>query len=175
MNCEWFEREATKWRESCRQSICEACSDMHYKQASGRDHTVTDLQAVTNCRRGGAYFLAVNSVLEEKTEMNNGQAAACEGRDSAPWRYYQRAEQSQAEARFTVATYLAAVDRVVAEMTEEQEREQRVIAERQRRLGELGDKINDIKRKRRAAQDDEELDRGVKKAKALFKATTTYP
>ena len=48
-------------------------------------------------------------------------------------------------------------------------------AERQRRLGELGDKINDIKRKRRAAQDDEELDRGVKKAKVLFKAITTYP
>ena len=45
----------------------------------------------------------------------------------------------------------------------------------QRRLGELEDKINDLKRKRRAAQDDEELDRGVKKAKALFKATTTYP
>ena len=45
----------------------------------------------------------------------------------------------------------------------------------QRRLGELEDKINDLKRKRRAAQDDEELDRGVKKAKVLFKAITTYP
>ena len=59
-------------------------------------------------------------------------------------------------------------------MTEEQEREQRYIAERQRHPGELGDRIKDIKRKRRAAQDGEELDRGVKKAKALYKANTTY-
>ena len=34
----------------------------------------------------------------------------------------------------------------------------------------LSDKINDIKRKRKAAQDDIEQGRGVKKARDLFKA-----
>ena len=65
--------------------------------------------------------------------------------------------------------YLAAVDRVVAEMTEEQEREQRVIAERQRRLSELGDRINDIKRKQRAAQDDDDLDRPSRSRQLLMR------
>ena len=68
----------------------------------------------------------------------------------------------KAENKVTDANYLAGIDRVVAEMTEEKEREDRVIAERQRRLGVLSNKINDIKRKRRAAEDDLEMGRGVK-------------
>ena len=46
--------------------------------------------------------------------------------------------------RRRVGAYLAAVDRVVAEVTKEQEREQQNIAERQRRLGELGNRINEL-------------------------------
>ena len=52
----------------------------------------------------------------------------------------------QKKNKSTVAVYLAGVDRVVAKKTEKKEQEQRYIAERQRRLGVLGEKINDVKR-----------------------------
>ena len=50
----------------------------------------------------------------------------------------------QKKNKSTVAIYLAGVDRVVAKKTEKKEQEQRYIAERQRRLGVLGEKIIDV-------------------------------